>query len=352
MVGLRGQQPQLQVGRGDFLIARAARAWLLAVGLALLAAPTDAARFQDGRIAMGTLFEVTIEAPSERLAREAAEACYAEAERLEALLSRWRPDSQVSKLNASAGGAALPVHPDVLSLLADAKALGRQTRGSFDVTVGPLIALWTAAGERDRLPTQAEIDATREKVGVEAIEVEGGRARLARPGMSIDLGGVAKGWALDRMETLLRARGIERALLSFGQSSLIGIGAPEGEPGWRVLVRGPGGDFAGVAVLRDTRLSISGSFGRSSEIAGRRFGHVLDPRTGWPVDHEAIAVVEAGTAAQAEAFSKALLVLPAPDAIAAMEAQQGVEGLWMGAEASQETAGFRAAVGFEAAPSE
>jgi len=343
VVGVLRQLPQLQVGRG--LALRTALA--LACGaLALLPTHSAAVRFEDGRVAMGTLFEVTIEAADEATARSAAEAVYAEVERLEALVSSWRPTSEVSRLNAAAGGQPIALHPDVRSVLADSRTLSALTGGAFDVTVGPLVALWTQAGESGVLPAAGAIERARGLVGSSGIEIGGDSARLSRPGMAIDLGGFAKGWALDRLETLLRERGIERALLSFGQSSLLALGAPEGESGWRVLVRGPGGGFSGTATLRDERLSISGSFGKSSTIEGRRFGHVLDPRTGWPASHEAIAVVRAPTAALAEAFSKALLVLDPDDAIAALEAVGGVEGLWMGADAARETDGFREAVGY------
>lgn len=312
-------------------------------------APAGAERFEDGRYAMGTVFEVTVEA--QRGAREAAEACFDLAARLEGLLSRWDEGSEISRLNAAAGGEPLAVHPDTGRILRDAIHLSQLTRGSFDVTVGPLVELWTEAGHLGRRPSQAALAEALARVGADGIEVGPLGARLARPGMSVDLGGVAKGWALDRMEELLRARGVERAFLSFGQSSLLALGAPGAEGGWRVLVRATGERWAGVATLRDRRLSISGSFGRFETIGGERYGHVIDPRDGEPVRHAALAVVLAPTAALAEAWSKALLILAPTEAKPLLEAQAGVEGLLVDeAGGRHATAGFEEAVSFQWLP--
>jgi thiamine biosynthesis lipoprotein len=193
-----------------------------------------------------------------------------------------------------------------------------------------LVRLWTEAGRSDTLPTPEALAAARGRVGASGIVVDGGRAGLARAGMSLDLGGLAKGWALDRAGEILRRRGVTRALLSFGQSSLLALGHPPAGEGWRVLVRDPRGDYAGVVSLRDLRLSVSGSFGASSVIQGRRFGHVLDPRSGWPLTRAAQAVVLAPNGALAEALGKALLVLKPEESLALLASLEGVEGLLIG----------------------
>ena len=130
------------------------------------------------------------------------------------------------------------------------------------------------------------------------------RAALAHEGVSVDLGGIAKGWALDRMLPLLRERGIERALLDFGQSSVWALGAPPGAAGWRLLARGPDEGALGVLTLSDQALSVSGSLGQWVEIGGRRYGHVLDPRSGLPLERRRQALVVAPNAALAEALSQ------------------------------------------------
>ncbi len=297
---------------------------------------------------MGTVLEVTIEAASRAEARAAADALFALSGDLESRLSQWRPDSAMSRLNARAGQPPAPTDPVVTRMLRDAVEFTARTRGAFDVTVGPLVALWSDAGRAGRLPGAAAIAQARARVGAQHVRFgEGSRVGLARPGMAVDVGGLAKGWALDRMAGALAERGIRRAFVSFGQSSLLALGAPSDGPGWRVLVDDPAGGVAGVATLRDRRLSVSGSFGQWTEIEGRRLGHVIDPRSGWPVAAPAQAVVVAPTAAFAEALSKALLVLPPDEALALLEAEPGVEGLLVDADgARRSTSGFAAAAGF------
>ena len=137
------------------------------------------------------------------------------------------PESALSRLNASAGAGAREVPPPLLHIVADSLALSRATRGSFDVSVGPLVTLWTRAARLDRPPTPAELAEARRRVGAGCVRIGPGTVELA-PGASLDLGGIAKGWALDRMREHLRARGVENALVSFGQSSLMALGAPPG----------------------------------------------------------------------------------------------------------------------------
>jgi len=300
---------------------------------------------------MGTVLEIAVVSEDAARARAALEACFAEARALDALVNHWQPDSALAELNRAAGGAPRFVPPGLARILADAAALARRSEGAFDPTVGPLVALWREAREAGRLPAPERLDAARARVGFAGIELDGLQARLARSGMSVDLGGFAKGWALDRLGEVLARHGIERALLSFGQSSLLALGAPEDAPAWRVLVRDPRGGFAGVASLRDASLSVSESFGESAEVAGRRLGHVIDPRSGEPLDRAAGAVVVAPSGAEAEAWSKAVLVLPAARAFALLEAEAGVEALLLEPRRGRRsTTGFDTVVAFASLP--
>jgi thiamine biosynthesis lipoprotein len=212
------------------------------------------------------------------------------------------------------------------------------------------VRLWREAGERGRLPTPDERARARALVGVDGLRADpaAGRAEIVRAGASVELGGIAKGWALDRMAETLRAAGVSAALLSFGQSSLWAIGAPPDGPGWRLLVRAPDGGYAGVATLRDRAVSVSGSVGQWTEIEGRRYGHVLDPRSGEPLVRAAQALVLAPDATRAEALSKALLVLAPADGLALL-AREGCEGLLLEEGGRRyETPGWQAATAFDA----
>jgi len=263
--------------------------------------PAPHAVVHDSRIAMGTLLELTLVTGDASLADE----CYARVEALERVVSRWRPASETSRLNAGAGSWQ-PVSPALLELLRTAKRLHRATDGAFDVTVGPAIALWKDAAARGRPPTAIELAAAHDAIGAQRIGIGAGRARLAHA-MSIDLGGLAKGWALDRLEPWLRARGVEHALLDFGGSSLLAIGAPPDGPAWRVLVQA-GEGAGGVLSFADRHVSVSASLGQSTMIGSARHGHVIDPRTARTVDREAVAIAVGPRGADAEAFSTALLV--------------------------------------------
>ncbi len=303
----------------------------------------------DGRYAMGTVLEITVAAADPASARAAIERAFAEAARLEPLLSNWDPEGALARFDAAAGRGPQRVDPELARVLAASLALTRRTQGAFDVTVGPLVRLWRTAAERGRLPSRAERARARARVGAEGlrVDVEAGTAELVHAGASVELGGIAKGWALDRMAGILRAAGIGAALLSFGQSSLWAIGAPPAEPGWRLLVRDPDGGYAGTMTLRDRAVSVSGSLGQSVEIGGRRYGHVLDPRSGEPLVRAAQAVVLAPDATSAEAFSKALLVLEPAEGMRLLEAEPGCEALLLlGGGLRRETSGWQAASGF------
>jgi thiamine biosynthesis lipoprotein len=304
----------------------------------------------DGRYAMGTVLEVTLHGPDAAALDRAGEGLFETAARLDRLLSRHRPDSDVSRVNAAAGGAPVAVAPEVAELVSRSLEYASRSRGSFDVTVGPLVAVWTRAAERDSLPTDFELAEARARVGPSRVRVGPGDRVALEAGASIDLGGIAKGFALDRMLPLLRDEGVSSALLSFGQSSVWAIGAPPDGEGWRLLVRSPDGGFAGIVALRDLALSVSGSLGQWSEIRGRRFGHVLDPRSGWPLTRAREAVVVARDAALAEVLSKALLILGEEEGIALVASSPDCEALLLDADGrSWSTPGWQRVTSFEPA---
>jgi thiamine biosynthesis lipoprotein len=327
-------------------VSRALLAALLLAGCAS-PEPSTSQRLSDGRYVMGTVLEVTLHGSDlARLAR-ARDRVFALAEHLEGLLSSYRDTSDISRLNA-AGGAPLRVEPEVLDLLRASLGFTGLSRGSFDVTVGPLVSLWTRAAERDRLPGESEIAAARQRVGAANVRIAADGEIALAEGARLDLGGIAKGFALDRMLPVLREEGVESALLSFGQSSAWALGAPPGAPGWTLLARAPEGGFAGLLTLRDRALSVSGSLGQWSEIEGRRYGHVVDPRTGWPLTRRRQALVVARHAALAEALSKALLILGEGEGIEVVAARPDCEGLLLDAQGERySTPGFAAEAAFE-----
>jgi FAD:protein FMN transferase len=302
----------------------------MAVALACASAPHSHA--ERGRYAMGTLLEITLHGSDAATLARARDAVSERIDALDARMSRFASESDVSRLNRRAGGAPLAVDPAVRDILGEAVRMATLTRGAFDVSVGPLVDLWVRAAADDALPGPDALADARARVGVDGIRIAADGRVALRAGTSIDLGGLAKGYALDCALRVLAAHGVESALLNFGQSSLWALGRPPDALGWRLLVRAPQGGFAGVIVLRDQALSVSGSLGQWSEIAGRRFGHVLDPRSGWPLTRRREALVVAPTATLAEALSTALLVLGETEGIALVQAQPGCEALLLDAD--------------------
>jgi FAD:protein FMN transferase len=283
----------------------------------------------DGQYRMGTVLEISLCAPDRARGEALLAAAFAQVSELEHRFSTFDPESDVSRLNRTAGSGPVAVAPELVRLASDSLELGRLTRGSFDVTVGPLVALWGVAGRAGKLPSDEALAKARARVGPGVLRVDpaAGTAELRVEGAALDFGGVAKGWALDRVAESLRAAGVTRALLSFGQSSLAALGAAPGWDGWGVALTDAAGGFAGTVELRDRSLSVSGSLGQSLSIEGRRFGHVLDPRSGRPLERPRVAAVLAADGARAEALSKALLVLGEKDGVALLEGLPDADGI-------------------------
>lgn len=311
--------------------------------------PPPGVTVSDGRYVMGTVLEITLVVHDEVRGRALLDELFDLAGRLDTMLSRHASDSALSRLNAAAGDGPQVVPGPVRELLTRSLEYSALTDGSFDVTVGPLVALWTRAARRDRPPTDEEIAAARLGVGASRVRIAAdGRVALDRPEVQVDLGGIAKGYAIDRMREVLAGHGVRNALLNFGQSSVWALGQPLDADAWRLLVRGPGDSLLGVMALRDRALSVSGSLGQWVEIGGERFGHVLDPRTGQALRRRRQALVLGDDATRAEALSKALLVLGEEEGLAIIRREPACEALLVDAEgAVWSTEGFEAAAAFE-----
>lgn len=303
----------------------------------------------DGRYVMGTILEITLVADDPEKARATLEGLFRLGEELGDRFTTWNADSELSRLNRSAGAAPRPVSAELAKLIGISVRYAELSGGSFDVTVGPLVDLWRQAGRSGKLPAAEDLEAARARVGTQHIQLgPDGVVGLRSPGVSIDLGGVAKGYALDRMRAELQRQEVRAALLSFGQSSTWALGRPPDAAGWRLLALGPGEDLLGVLSLEDRALSVSGSLGQWSEIEGRRYGHVLDPRSGQPLTRRRQALVVTGDASLAEALSTALLVQGEVEGMALVESQPDCEALLADADGrTWRSSGWDAATRFE-----
>jgi thiamine biosynthesis lipoprotein len=207
--------------------------------------------------------------------------------------------------------AAVRVDPRVFGLLSECALIARLTDGAFDPTVGPLIRAWGFLGATGSLPDRDAVGIARSLVGMESVELEAGACsvRLPRRGMELDLGAVGKGWALDRAVSVLEDHSVSGALLHGGTSSVHVLGEDEGGARWAVAWRAPGESEARHVALRSPALSVSSPAGKAFVAAGRRYGHVLDPRTGEPTQGIASACVTGPTSTLCDALSTAALVL-------------------------------------------
>ncbi|HEV7499879.1 MAG TPA: FAD:protein FMN transferase [Vicinamibacteria bacterium] len=261
------------------------------------------------RAAMACRFEVLLDDGDARHVGAAREALD-EADRVEAALSVFRPTSDLSRVNATAAAGAAATSDELFALLGLCRALHERTQGAFDITSTPLSRAWGFLDRDGRLPGPEALAAARTLVSMSGVHLDAAArtVRFARPGMELNLGSIGKGHALDRMAGLMRARGVSHALLSAGGSSAVAVGG-RGR-GWVVDVRSRqvANERLARLRLRDGALATSGAGEQFFEIEGRRYGHVIDPRSGWPAAGVLSVTVVTAQAAMSDALSTAFLV--------------------------------------------
>jgi thiamine biosynthesis lipoprotein len=219
-------------------------------------------------------------------AQRVAAAVVADVSRIEAKYSRYRDDSVTTRVNAAAGAAPVAIDAETAALLRYADQCHRQSGGRFDVTSGVLRRVWDFRARPPRLPAPEALAAARAKIGWSRVEWDDRAIRLPEPGMEIDFGGIGKEYAADRAATICAEHGIAHALVNLGGDVRALGGQPGGAP-WRVGIRDPRQHGRAIAVLAvaDGAVATSGDYERFFELGGRRYCHILDPRTGMPVAH-------------------------------------------------------------------
>jgi len=368
--------------------ARCCRAWLgaaLGAALAVAGCGGEPVEVVEARQAMDTEVMVRVVAPSEELGRRWLAAAWAEMDECIARLDSYREDSHVSRINREAGLWQVEVHPLVTSCLAAAKEVYEVTAGAFDPTVGPLLDLWREAAEKDTLPTDEEINKARALVGMDKLEMlvavvqkPLSELELAPPrsppptreeltktvhsvgirkGMRLDLGGIAKGYIAGRMARRLQQAGATAGLVAAaGDVFAFGVRprslVAAGDRRWGVGVQDPRhpedrSRLYTAVRLRDQAADTSGHAYRGFTVAGKRFSHIIDPRTGRPVDTRLAGVtVVADDAALSDGLATAIAVLGVEEGLALVEDLEGVECLLLetapvpaSVEAEEETKG-------------
>lgn len=293
------------------------RRFLGAAVLSLLAAGAAAGeerRFSFERPLMGTRFVILCHGNDEAAAEKAAEAAFAEGEKVNAAASDYLPDSELMRLPA--GGPAVELSPLLAELMAAAIDLAGRSGGAFDPTLGPLSRLWRESRRTGTLPPAGQLEAARAVCGWRELEFDRAarRLRLKKAGMQLDLGGIAKGFAADRMFGVMKERGFSRLCIAAGGDLRLGD-PPPGKSGWRVGLKTFDPEKPEEVVeLTNCAVSTSGDLHQFVEIGGKRYSHILDPETGLGLTERIAVSVVAPTATLSDALATACCVAGAEEA--------------------------------------
>lgn len=284
------------------------------------ASPSEFALIRVARRAMATTFEIAIPCGVHRDPVAAATEALDLIDELEDQMTVYRDHSEISQLNAAAAAGPVPVEEQLFHLFERCAAWTRQTEGAFDIATGAMIKAWGFHQRQGKAPSPRERMEAMDRTGFRHVVLNRERrtVKFRRAGLEINLGAVGKGYALDRAANCLRERwGVASAFLHGGGSSVYAIGGPPGDSrGWPISLKNPLNleQSLGTVWLRDQGLGTSAATFQYFEHQGKKLGHLLDPRTGWPATGTASATATASTAAEADALSTALFVLGAAGA--------------------------------------
>jgi len=307
--------------------------WGIAAVL-LCAAPAHAQqRFEYSEVAMGVRARIVLYAKDEASAKSAARAAYDRIAALEDIMSDYRPTSELSRLSAKSGGPAVEVSPELAFILGRCQELSRRSDGAFDCTIGPIVKLWRTARKSGTLPPSDALAAARRLTGwrklhmscppstVEGVSTplalsrsaeqtvsKGGRVRLDTPGMLLDLGGIAKGYACDEAIRALKQHSISSALVEMG-GDIVVSDAPPATKGWQIEIANAPGRKS--LTLANCAVSSSGDVEQYVEIYGKRYSHIVDPRTGLGLTDRIAVTVIAPNGVTSDGLATAVSVLGA-----------------------------------------
>ena len=304
---------------------------LLGLCLSLLAADDLAStvRYEASEIHMGTRFHVILYASDPQAAQTALRATFARIGQLDEMLSDYRSHSELNRLSRTApSDRFVPVSSELFEVLRFAQSVSRHSDGAFDVTVGPLTRLWRRARRKKRLPTNANLAKARAAVDFRAVRLDVAHTsiQLMRPRMRLDLGGIAKGYAVDEALRCLREHRIQRALVDGGGDIAVGE-PPPGKIAWAIAVAelDPDAVPRRFLKLRNQAVATSGDARQFVEIDGRRYSHIVDPRTGLGLPHRSRVTVVAGNGALSDSLASAVSVLGPERGLSLVERLPGIE---------------------------
>jgi thiamine biosynthesis lipoprotein len=262
------------------------------------------------QVAMGTKVEITLMGESEESAQKAALQAFQEIKRIEYLMSPWIESSDVNRINRSAGNDGVKVSPETIEVIKRAQEVSKLSGGGFDITVGPLVELWRKAREKGTPPEMEEVKETLNLVNFRNLKTHyGGKVSLRKKRMTIDLGGIAKGYAVDRAFELLKGLGYRNLVVNAGGDLRVGGSKPEGP--WSIGIqhpRDPEKILARIS-LSDTAVATSGDYEKFFIHQGKRYHHILNPGNGFPAEGCQSVTVLHNEGATADALATAIFVL-------------------------------------------
>jgi thiamine biosynthesis lipoprotein len=281
------------------------------------------------RVAMGSELRLMAWTTDEAGVIAAFEHVFDDFDYLDRTLSVWHETSEVARLNAAAGDHPISVRPEVMEVLQVARQISLWTNGKFDITFGALSGLWKFDHDQDnRVPSPRDVTARLPLVAYEALDLDGvkGTAFLRRSGMRVHLGGIGKGYAVDRAAAMLRSHGINDFMIQAGGDFY--AAGRRGDRPWRAAIRDPRGEGVFAAMdLVDTTFSTSGDYERSFIDGGRRYHHILDPDTGQPAQGSRSVTIVTTRAVMADALSTGVFVMGPDAGMALIETLPDVEGV-------------------------
>jgi thiamine biosynthesis lipoprotein len=277
---------------------------------------------------MGTLFTITLYALDETKAREAAGDAFAKIAALDRMMTDYDPESELMQLCRKPVGKPVRVSDELFEVLTKSQRLAELSDGAFDVTIGPVVRLWRRARRTDTLPPAQMLDRARAAVGYKKLKLDARTKTitLTVPNMQLDLGGIGKGYAADKALDVLKSSGTSRALVAASGDIAAGD-PPPGQPGWRVgigMLDGGRKELARNLWLKNAAVSTSGDTEQFVEIAGKRYSHIVDPRTGLGLTDRLQVSIIARHAADTDAYGTAVSLLGLERGLALVESQPGM----------------------------
>jgi thiamine biosynthesis lipoprotein len=280
---------------------------------------------------MGTRFKIILYAKNDATANRAAKAAFARIADLDGIMSDYRSTSELMRLCQKSGGEPVPVSDDLFRVLSRAQEVSKLSDGAFDVTVGPVVRLWRRARRTHELPDSKELAQARELVGYHNVRLDSKNqtVQLLKPGMRLDLGGIGKGYAADAALATLKEHGVTRALVAAGGDIAVS-GPPPGAEGWTIGIaplEDPDAKSKRYLILHDAAVSTSGDAEQYLEIGGKRYSHILDPKTGLGLTDRLSVTVVAPKGLSADPLTKVVSVLGPERGLAIIDGLDGVAAL-------------------------